>query len=117
MIFEGANDYSNPIDPFDVTRDGDLTARDALAVINELGRRLYSDRDDQSVLDPQLVDLENSFYYDATKDLRITSLDALVVINALSRRAAGEGVADTNRAIRRVLAGPSGGDGVRSGVT
>ncbi|MCG8652821.1 MAG: dockerin type I domain-containing protein, partial [Pirellulales bacterium] len=85
VSFDGFEDYTNPIDPFDVNRDGDLSASDPLAIINELRRRAFSDNDG-GVLDPSTVDLAAFRFYDTNRDLRITSLDALRAINELGRR-------------------------------
>ncbi|MFK8114600.1 MAG: Ig-like domain-containing protein [Rubripirellula sp.] len=82
--FDGPDDYTNPINVFDVNQSGTVTANDALNVINELARGQYS-ASDGSILDPGTVDLSGFRFYDVTRDLRITALDALRIINELAR--------------------------------
>jgi CSLREA domain-containing protein len=79
----------------DVNNDGNVTAGDALRIINELVRREFSDRDTT-----QLNDLSDTMpwpnhYYDVSGDRQATALDALRVINYLARKSnvpgSGEG--------------------------
>jgi hypothetical protein len=86
VLFEGPDSYTNPIDPFDVNQSRTVTSADALAIINELSRRLFSD-DAGRVRDVSSVDLGGFRFYDVTRDLVISALDALRVINELARRA------------------------------
>ena len=69
---------TNPLQPLDVTRDGQVTALDALRVINALNRA------DSGVADP--ANNVGSFI-DVSGDGEGTALDALRVINALNREA------------------------------
>lgn len=84
VSFDGPDDYTNPIDVFDVNQSGAVTANDALNVINELARGQFTAADG-SILDPSGVDLTGFRFYDVTRDLRITALDALRIINELAR--------------------------------
>ncbi len=73
-----ASDYRNPANPWDVNQDLNITALDALQVINEIGRRDS----------PQLgarPDESTERFWDVTGDEMITALDALRVINFLGR--------------------------------
>ncbi len=85
----GPDDFTNPIDLYDVNASGDVTALDALQVINELGRRVFSEPDSSpsgQIRDVDQIDLSGFRFYDVTADNRISSLDALRVINELVRR-------------------------------
>ncbi|MFK8115691.1 MAG: FG-GAP-like repeat-containing protein, partial [Rubripirellula sp.] len=86
----GPDDFTNPISQFDVNANGDISSLDALQIINELGRRAFSDGQG-SVRSVAEVDLDFFRFYDVTGDLRITALDALRVINQLgSQQGDGE---------------------------
>ncbi|MDG2224596.1 MAG: choice-of-anchor Q domain-containing protein [Rubripirellula sp.] len=88
------NPWQNPLDPSDIDNGGSVTAGDALLIINELGRRGFSDRVSQQLVDPLDVVSWPGFYYDQNGSNSVTSLDALRVINRLARIAAeGEGEA------------------------
>lgn len=83
-------DFHNFVDASDINNDGNVTASDALRIINELGRRSFSNQDgelfDASVLDP----FPNA-YVDQNADGSVTALDALRVVNELARRLIGSG--------------------------
>jgi hypothetical protein len=70
----------------DVNNDGNVTAGDALRIINELARRRYSDDGTQNLQDPLTVGSWPGVYYDQNGDDRATALDALRVINELARQ-------------------------------
>ncbi len=92
----GPEDFTNPINRFDVNAQDDITSLDALLVINELSRRAFSDAGPTSqglIRDVTTVDLGKFWFFDVTRDLRITALDALQVINELSRRSSNSGSA------------------------
>ena len=72
--------FQNPTDPFDVDGSNEVTANDALRVINELGQRAGSPQLDPNTESPDGV------FVDATGDYALTSLDALVIINEIARR-------------------------------
>ena len=86
--------WQNPLDPSDIDNGGSVTAGDALLIINELGRRAFSDRTTQELVDPLNVVSWPGSYYDQNGSNTVTSLDALRVINQLARDVAeGEGEA------------------------
>ncbi|MEM6366100.1 MAG: choice-of-anchor U domain-containing protein, partial [Planctomycetota bacterium] len=72
--------HQNPLDRFDVTEDGDVTALDALRVINQLNR-VGGAMD----LTPPSPGEANEFV-DVSGDNTVSALDALQVINELNRR-------------------------------
>jgi hypothetical protein len=82
---DGPADWQNPIEPSDVNNDGEVTAGDALLIINELDRRMYADPDTQELVDPVMIDPFPGTYYDQNADWKNTALDALRVINRLAR--------------------------------
>ncbi|MEP1646549.1 dockerin type I domain-containing protein [Rhodopirellula bahusiensis] len=69
---------TNVLQPSDVTGDGEVSALDALRVINALNAA------DASEINVNNEVLEEGNYYDVTGDGTVTSLDALRVINTLS---------------------------------
>ncbi|TWU58783.1 Dockerin type I repeat protein [Rubripirellula tenax] len=69
----------------DVNNSGDVTAGDALRIINELGRRTFSDRETQVLHDPINIQVWPDAYFDQNGDGRVTTIDALRVINELAR--------------------------------
>ncbi|MGB7323223.1 MAG: HYR domain-containing protein, partial [Rubripirellula sp.] len=79
--------WQNFLRPGDINNDGEVTASDALRIINELGRRQYSDSDSQDLQDPATVEVFPGTYFDHNGDNRATALDALRVINDLARQA------------------------------
>ncbi|MFK8112089.1 MAG: S8 family serine peptidase [Rubripirellula sp.] len=85
----GPDDFTNPISEFDVNASGDVSALDALVIINELAGRQFSNGETNpqgGVRDVSAIDLGGFRFYDVTRDLRITALDALRVINQLARQ-------------------------------
>ncbi|TWT79056.1 putative Ig domain protein [Planctomycetes bacterium CA13] len=78
--------WTNPMNPLDVDRSGEISAADALRVINRLSEKiptLLPTPSEQSPVDS---------YFDVTGDGEATPLDALQVINFLSQtRVSGEG--------------------------
>ncbi|MFG0267677.1 MAG: dockerin type I domain-containing protein [Rhodopirellula sp. JB055] len=89
--FQAINNASptNLLQPSDVSGDGEVSALDALRVINALNAASASEI---SIGDEAL---EEGNYYDVTGDDQITSLDALRVINTLSGPASGSSEAIT----------------------
>lgn len=77
--------WQNVISPGDVDNSGGVTAADALRIINELGRREFSDRDTKQIDDPLSVPVWPNVYFDHNGDGSVTALDALRVINELAR--------------------------------
>ena len=84
--------WQNVAQSSDINNDGDLTAADALRVINELSRHAFSDPTSGDLYHPAIVSVWPNTYYDQNGDGRVTALDALRVINDLARLdfAAGE---------------------------
>ncbi len=87
IVLDATNGWQNPIDPFDVSDNGEVTATDAIQIINELARA--------SVYNPitkKLVEITDKVgpapYYDVNGDGFLTALDALRVINQLARQGA-----------------------------
>ncbi|WP_409994184.1 PKD domain-containing protein [Rhodopirellula sp. SWK7] len=72
--------YHNTENPFDVNQDGNVTALDALLIINELNRNGPGQRPRPRATEETRIDL-----FDSSDDGLITSLDALQVINELNR--------------------------------
>ena len=66
----------------DVNGNGEITANDALVVINELGQRRHSDQTTGTLAD-QVEDVQPPPHYDVNCDGRATAIDALNVINHL----------------------------------
>lgn len=77
--------WQNPIESSDINNDGRVTAADALQVINELGRRTFSDAATRELNDPLATTPWPGTYYDQNGDGRASAVDALGVINLLSR--------------------------------
>ena len=76
--------YQNPIQDLiaDVTADGNITALDALRIINLLNRSLQNNA---SSLPVSEIGAPPPDYYDVSGDGRISAFDALLVINAMER--------------------------------
>lgn len=74
--------------PNDINNNGEVTAVDALVIINELARQAFSDTNGLLV-DPLSVTLWPGIYYDQNGDGRVSALDALRVINTLNREDSG----------------------------
>lgn len=77
--------WQNIVKAGDVNNNGEVTANDALVIINELARRAYSDAVSEVLSDPLTVADWPGFYYDQNGDDKATALDALRVINELAR--------------------------------
>ncbi|QDT04121.1 Putative bifunctional phosphatase/peptidyl-prolyl cis-trans isomerase [Rubripirellula lacrimiformis] len=80
--------WQNSLRPSDINNDGNLSALDALVIINELGSSRNSD--DGLLDDPLGVTSWPGVYYDQNGDQNVTALDALRVINELGRIKPGE---------------------------
>ncbi len=80
LVDDEAPLFQNPVSQYDVNNNGDVTAGDALRVINQMNAR-----GGPSELNPE-AEQPNGVYYDPNGDYRITALDALVIINELARR-------------------------------
>ncbi|TWU59486.1 Serine-aspartate repeat-containing protein F precursor [Rubripirellula tenax] len=67
---------------YDVNDDQQITSRDALAIINELGRQ----RSGEAEVAGNSVDADGPrMFYDVNADNQVSATDALMVINALGR--------------------------------
>ena len=73
---------TNELNPLDTTGDGDVTALDALVVINALGRGIDSNAHSNPL---RLVASLGGYRLDASQDGIVSALDALNVINGLAR--------------------------------
>lgn len=87
----------NYLSAYDVNNDGQITALDALVIVNELGRAGVEGEDPSSAS-------QNEMFFDVNADLNVTALDALTVINAVGR---GEGVDELIELQLRALADPN----------
>ena len=83
---------------YDVNDDGQITARDALAIINRLGT-VSSEGEIGSA-----VNGEAEMFYDVNADFKVTALDALSVVNAMS---VGEEVGELIELQLRALSDPN----------
>jgi hypothetical protein len=83
--------WQNVVKAGDVNNNGEVTANDALVIINELARRAFSDGDTQLLDNPFSVAQWPGIYYDQNGDDKATALDALRVINELARLSLGGG--------------------------
>ncbi len=68
------------LQPLDTNGDGNVTALDALVVINSLGASESESPENRTSTLPSLYRL------DANRDGKVTALDALTIINQLARR-------------------------------
>ncbi|NNE01330.1 MAG: hypothetical protein HKN47_28790, partial [Pirellulaceae bacterium] len=82
--------WQNFLNVSDINNNGAVTANDALVIINELARRLFSEAVG-TLKDPLDVPEWPGFYYDQNGDERASAVDALRVINQLARVASGDG--------------------------
>ncbi len=81
--------WQNLATPSDINNNGQVSANDALVIINELGRRAYSSSPTGTLVNPATVNPWPGFYYDQNGDGLATALDALRVINQLARISSG----------------------------
>ncbi len=79
--------WTNYVSSADVNGSGDVSALDALQIINELNRGRFSSGDLSDLPDPAGVEEFPNQFYDTSRDGRISALDALRVINELNRLA------------------------------
>lgn len=83
--------WQNEDIPTDVNADGKTTALDALIIINEMDRRVWSNPDTQELRDAFYFELPTSnvhipgFYYDVNDNGTVSAVDALNVINQIAR--------------------------------
>jgi hypothetical protein len=86
-VLENLTPYHNPDNPYDVNHTGEVTASDALAIINYL-----------NVFGPGPVGQgDTGFFYDVNADGMVTALDALLVLNEINRLLNGGGTVGGER--------------------
>ena len=83
--------WQNFLNQSDVNNNGDVTAGDALVIINELARRAFSDGQSSQLATPDSLTQWPGVYFDQNGDGSVTALDALRVINELARITNGSG--------------------------
>ncbi len=83
----GPHDWTNPIDKTDVNGSGEVTALDALRIINAINRGTIYDKTNKLV-DAATIDPSAFAFFDVNHDYHLTALDALLVINELNRKPA-----------------------------
>ncbi|MGI9470744.1 MAG: dockerin type I domain-containing protein, partial [Rubripirellula sp.] len=88
QVMENAEPYHNHDNPYDVDHNGEVTALDALAVIN------YLNTYGPGPVGPDGLGL----CYDVNADGMVTALDALLILNELNRVPAGGTVGDGEKA-------------------
>ncbi len=104
-----ASGWQNLAQPSDVNNDGNVSAGDALRIINELARRAFSDPTSTELDHPSSVSPWPNIYFDQNGDGLATALDALRVINQLAREqnGGGSGEGESVRAVPRPSVGKS----------
>ncbi|WP_232530000.1 Ig-like domain-containing protein [Rosistilla oblonga] len=80
----GPHDWTNPINNTDVNGSGEVTALDALRIINAINRGTIYDKTNKLV-DAATIDPSVFAFLDVNHDYHLTALDALLVINELNR--------------------------------
>ncbi|WP_417732209.1 Ig-like domain-containing protein [Rosistilla oblonga] len=80
----GPHDWTNPINNTDVNGSGEVTALDALRIINAINRGTIYDKTNKLV-DAATIDPSVFAFFDVNHDYHLTALDALLVINELNR--------------------------------
>ena len=90
-------DWHNDANPFDSTGDGEVTARDALVIINLMNRNDGPMRLPESTVVNQIDQLSDVYKADVTGDGFVTALDVLRIVNFINAQqdAAGEPAAST----------------------
>ncbi|MCP4886973.1 MAG: DNRLRE domain-containing protein [Planctomycetaceae bacterium] len=82
--------WHNPLQPSDINNNGDVSAADALVIVNELARQSVIEADG-TLVDPASLGQWPGIYYDQNHDGKLSSLDALRVINRLAILSSGGG--------------------------
>lgn len=89
--------WTNFVEPLDVNGSSDVSALDALQIINELNAKRFMEAGSDQLVDPRLVDVFPDRFFDVNADGRVSAVDALRIINHLNSRdrpASGEPTAD-----------------------
>ena len=81
--------WHNYLRPGDVNNDGQISAFDALRIINEISSGRHSD-ESQNLMAISQVSTWPNLYFDHNADNRVTALDALRVINDLNRESSNQ---------------------------
>lgn len=103
LLLRDANQWTNPLNRFDVGRDNRVSAIDALQVINHLNR--FNSSGNLGKLPPRDENNLHLGYLDVNVDGAVTPLDALAIINYLNRLpSTGEG--EEGITSDKVTAGP-----------
>ncbi|MEE2935242.1 MAG: Ig-like domain-containing protein [Planctomycetota bacterium] len=90
LIVATPRPWHNPLQPSDINNSGDISAADALVIVNELARQSVIEADG-TLIDPASLGQWPGIYYDQNHDGRLSALDALRVINRLAILSSGEG--------------------------
>lgn len=101
VVIVSANAWQNPLNPLDVTRDGQITASDALQIINRLNNANVS----RSLSTPRPFDQLNAPDIDTSGDNFLSASDALRVINLLNSQSGSGGEGEQSREKEASLAG------------
>ncbi len=80
LLIRNDNAHQNPLNRFDVDRDGTIRPLDALRIINQISRQGAT-----PLTVPTQASQITGNYVDVSGDNRLTALDALRVINAIAR--------------------------------
>ncbi len=96
-----ANAWQNPLNPLDVTRDGQITATDALQIIN----RLNDANVKRSLSTPRPFDQLNAPDIDTSGDNFLSASDALRVINLLNSQSGSGGEGEQSQVEKSSLTG------------
>lgn len=102
--------WKNTVRASDINNDGAVTAGDALAIINELGRPRFSDPQTGAIIDPLQVEQWPGIYFDQNGDGRATALDVVRVINETARIRVAERLSEN----RVMASNPSSGEASQS---
>ena len=98
--------WQNIVKPGDINNNGEVTAGDALVIINELAANRFSVSEGGLLDDPLTVAEWPSIYYDQNGDGNVTALDALRVINELTR-ISSDNTPEAELVARPLNSGPS----------
>ncbi|MEM6688774.1 MAG: GEVED domain-containing protein [Planctomycetota bacterium] len=90
VLLRSGTPWHHIIEPLNVNNTGDITAGDAILVINALISGGLFDEND-FLVDPATLSEFPNQYLDTTGDNKLTPLDALLVINFLISQGSGEG--------------------------
>ena len=85
VVLDFSLQWQNVISPSDINNDGQVTALDALTIINELGDDDFVLPGTNTLVDAATLAEFPGIYYDQSGDGQLTALDALRVINALGQ--------------------------------